>query len=48
MKALCWYATGRSTPSFVIMHTVALDKAIEMYKTFRDKKFGCVRFALKP
>ena len=39
---------GEIDPSFVITHTVPLDKAPEMYKTFRDKKDGCVKVVLKP
>jgi threonine dehydrogenase-like Zn-dependent dehydrogenase len=39
---------GQIDPSFVITHTVPLDKAPEMYKTFRDKKDGCIKVVLKP
>src|SRR5688572_7096984 len=39
---------GDIDPSFVVTHTVPLDKAPEMYKTFRDKKDGCVKVVLKP
>jgi len=35
-------------PSFVITHTVPLDKGPEMYKTFRDKQDGCIKVVLKP
>jgi threonine dehydrogenase-like Zn-dependent dehydrogenase len=35
-------------PSFVITHTVPLAEAPEMYKTFRDKKDGCIKVVLKP
>jgi threonine dehydrogenase-like Zn-dependent dehydrogenase len=35
-------------PSFVITHTVGLDDAPEMYRTFRDKKDGCIKVVLKP
>lgn len=35
-------------PSFVITHRVSLEKAPEMYKTFRDKKDGCIKVVLKP
>jgi threonine dehydrogenase-like Zn-dependent dehydrogenase len=35
-------------PSFVITHKVPLEKAPEMYKTFRDKKDGCIKVVLKP
>jgi threonine dehydrogenase-like Zn-dependent dehydrogenase len=39
---------GKIDPSFVITHTAPLDKAPEMYKTFRDKKDGCIKVVLKP
>ncbi len=39
---------GEIDPSFVITHTVPLEKAPEMYKTFRDKKDGCIKVVLKP
>ena len=39
---------GEIDPSFVITHKVPLDRAPEMYKTFRDKKDGCIKVVLKP
>src|SRR5437763_7464790 len=39
---------GEIDPSFVITHTVPLDKAPEMYKTFRDKKDRCIKVVLEP
>ncbi len=39
---------GEIDPSFVITHKVSLDQAPEMYKTFRDKKDGCIKVVLKP
>lgn len=39
---------GRIDPSFVITHNVPLDRAPEMYKTFRDKQDGCIKVVLKP
>jgi len=39
---------GQIDPSFVITHTVPLEEAPEMYKTFRDKEDGCVKVVLKP
>jgi threonine dehydrogenase-like Zn-dependent dehydrogenase len=39
---------GEIDPSFVITHEVALDDAPDMYKTFRDKKDGCIKVVLKP
>jgi threonine dehydrogenase-like Zn-dependent dehydrogenase len=39
---------GEIDPSFVITHTVPLDDAPKMYKTFRDKLDGCIKVVLKP
>ena len=39
---------GEIDPSQIITHTVPLDRAPEMYKTFRDKEDGCVKVVLKP
>lgn len=39
---------GQIDPSFVITHRVKLDDAPEMYKTFRDRKDGCIKVVLKP
>jgi threonine dehydrogenase-like Zn-dependent dehydrogenase len=39
---------GEVDPSFVITHTVPIDKGPEMYKTFRDKEDGCIKVVLKP
>jgi threonine dehydrogenase-like Zn-dependent dehydrogenase len=39
---------GDIDPSFVITHQVPLDEAPEMYKTFRDKKDGCIKVVMKP
>jgi threonine dehydrogenase-like Zn-dependent dehydrogenase len=39
---------GDIDPSFVVTHTVPLDQAPEMYKTFRDKKDGCIKVVMKP
>ncbi|WP_332670958.1 zinc-dependent alcohol dehydrogenase [Aromatoleum sp.] len=39
---------GQLDPSFVVTHTVALEDGPEMYKTFRDKKDGCIKVVLKP
>jgi threonine dehydrogenase-like Zn-dependent dehydrogenase len=41
-------ADGKIDPSFVITHTVGLEEGPEMYKTFRDKKDGCVKVVIKP
>lgn len=39
---------GTIDPSFIITHTVPMDKAPELYKTFRDKQDGCIKVVLKP
>jgi len=39
---------GQIDPSFVITHRVSIDHAPEMYKTFRDKKDGCIKVTVKP
>ena len=39
---------GEIDPSFVITHTVGLDQAPDMYKTFRDKQDGCIKVVVKP
>ena len=39
---------GAIDPSFVITHVAPLEAAPELYKTFRDKKDGCIKVVLKP
>jgi threonine dehydrogenase-like Zn-dependent dehydrogenase len=39
---------GEIDPSFVVTHRVPLDRAPEMYKTFREKEDGCIKVVLKP
>jgi len=39
---------GQIDPSFVITHTVKLEDGPHMYKTFRDKKDGCIKVVMKP
>jgi threonine dehydrogenase-like Zn-dependent dehydrogenase len=39
---------GDIDPSFVITHSRPLADAPELYKTFRDKKDGCIKVVLKP
>jgi threonine dehydrogenase-like Zn-dependent dehydrogenase len=39
---------GEIDPSFVVTHRVQLEDAPEAYKTFRDKKDGCIKVVLKP
>jgi len=35
-------------PSFVITHRASLEEGPDLYKTFRDKKDGCIKVVLKP
>ncbi|MFO0950715.1 MAG: zinc-dependent alcohol dehydrogenase [Isosphaeraceae bacterium] len=39
---------GDIDPSFVITHRLPLESAPEAYRTFRDKKDGCIKVVLKP
>ena len=39
---------GEIDPSFVISHRASLDDAPELYKTFREKKDGCIKVVLDP
>jgi threonine dehydrogenase-like Zn-dependent dehydrogenase len=39
---------GEIDPSQVITHRVPLSEAPAAYKTFRDKKDGCIKVVLKP
>ena len=39
---------GEIDPSFVITHRAPLEDGPELYKTFRDKKDGCIKVVLKP
>jgi threonine dehydrogenase-like Zn-dependent dehydrogenase len=47
-KLLKRIENGDIDPSFVITHTAPLEKGPELYKTFRDKKDGCIKVVLKP
>jgi threonine dehydrogenase-like Zn-dependent dehydrogenase len=40
--------SGQIDPSFVITHSERLEDGPQMYKTFRDKKDGCIKVVLKP
>lgn len=40
--------SNKIDPSFVITHRVKLQDAPEAYKTFRDKKDGCIKVVLLP
>ena len=39
---------GEIDPSFVITHRGALDDAPDLYKTFHDKKDGCIKCVMNP
>ncbi|HYE63188.1 MAG TPA: zinc-dependent alcohol dehydrogenase [Phycisphaerales bacterium] len=39
---------GKIDPSFIVTHRLPLEKGPEAYKTFRDKKDGCIKVVLKP
>ena len=41
-------AAGQIDPSFVITHRLPLEEAPDAYRTFRDKKDGCIKVVLKP
>jgi threonine dehydrogenase-like Zn-dependent dehydrogenase len=40
--------SGEIDPTFVITHTVPIDRGPEMYRTFREKEDGCVKVVLRP
>jgi threonine dehydrogenase-like Zn-dependent dehydrogenase len=39
---------GQIDPSFVVTHSVPLERGPEMYTTFRDKQDGCIKVVMKP
>jgi threonine dehydrogenase-like Zn-dependent dehydrogenase len=39
---------GEIDLSFVITHTMPIDRGPEMYRTFRNKEDGCIKVVLKP
>ena len=39
---------GEIDPSFVITHRLKLEQAPEAYKTFREKKDGCIKVVMTP
>ena len=39
---------GEIDPSFVITHRASLEEGPELYKTFRDKKDGCIKVVMTP
>ena len=40
--------SGEIDPSFIITHRAKLAEAPELYKTFRDKKDGCIKVVMTP
>ncbi len=40
--------SGEIDPTFVITHRVPLEEGPEAYKTFRDKKDGCIKVVMTP
>jgi hypothetical protein len=47
-KLLARIERGEIDPSFVITHRATLEDGPELYKTFRDKKDGCIKVVMKP
>ncbi|HEX3952834.1 MAG TPA: zinc-dependent alcohol dehydrogenase [Stellaceae bacterium] len=39
---------GEIDPSFIITHKARLEDGPELYKTFREKKDGCIKVVMKP
>ncbi|BCG86527.1 glutathione-dependent formaldehyde dehydrogenase [Mesorhizobium sp. 113-3-9] len=39
---------GQIDPSFLITHRIGLEEGPQAYKTFRDKKDGCIKVVIKP
>lgn len=39
---------GEIDPSFVITHRLPLEQAPEAYRTFRDKRDGCIKVVMRP
>jgi threonine dehydrogenase-like Zn-dependent dehydrogenase len=47
-RLLRYIENGDINPAFVVTHTVPIDRAPEMYKTFRAKRDGCIKVVMKP
>jgi threonine dehydrogenase-like Zn-dependent dehydrogenase len=47
-KLLGLIEEGKIDPTVVITHIAPLEKGPELYKTFREKKDGCIKVILKP
>ena len=41
-------SNGEIDPSFVITHRATLEEGPDLYKTFRDKKDGCIKVVMSP
>ena len=41
-------AEGEIDPSFVITHRASLEDGPDLYRSFRDKKDGCIKVVMKP
>jgi len=39
---------GKIDPSFLVTHRIGLAEGPDAYKTFRDKKDGCIKVVIKP
>ena len=39
---------GKIDPSFLVTHLIGLEEGPEAYKTFRDKKDGCIKVVIRP
>ena len=40
--------SGEIDPGFIVTHTAPLERAPELYETFRAKRDGCIKVVLKP
>jgi threonine dehydrogenase-like Zn-dependent dehydrogenase len=47
-KLLRHIEQGEIDPSFVVTHRARLDQGPELYKTFREKKDGCIKVVMRP
>jgi threonine dehydrogenase-like Zn-dependent dehydrogenase len=47
-RLLRYIENGDIDPSFVVTHRVSIDRAPEMYRTFRDKQDGCIKVVMQP
>jgi threonine dehydrogenase-like Zn-dependent dehydrogenase len=47
-KLLDFIEQGKIDPAEIITHRASLEEGPDLYKTFRDKKDGCIKVVLKP